>query len=491
MKRYVCIHGHFYQPPRENPWLEEVELQDSAYPFHDWNERIGAECYAPNSAARILDAEKRIGEIINNYGRISFNFGPTLLSWLERARPQTYRSILEADRRSRKRFSGHGSALAQAYNHLIMPLANSRDKRTQVLWGLADFRHRFGREPEGMWLPETAVDLETLDLLAQEGIRFTLLAPHQAGRVRKIGDKQWQNVGGARIDPRMPYLCPLPSGRHIVLFFYDGPASRDVAFSDLLRDGARFADRLLGGFDDADRPQMAHIATDGETYGHHHRFGEMALAFCLRHIEGGEQARLTIYGEYLEKHPPTHEVEILEETSWSCAHGVERWRADCGCRIGGENDWTQAWRGPLRDALDWLRDALIPPFEQAMAPLVDDPWEARDAYVEVLLDRSPQNVRDFLGRRSGRELAPEETIRALRLLEMQRHAMLMYTSCGWFFDEVSGIETTQVLYYAGRVLQLAREACDVDLEAEFLARLEKVPSNLPRWGNAARLFRSQ
>ncbi|WP_027715618.1 DUF3536 domain-containing protein [Desulfuromonas sp. TF] len=487
MNKYVCIHGHFYQPPRENPWLEEIELQDSAYPFHDWNERISAECYAPNSAARILDSEKRICEIINNYGRISFNFGPTLLSWMERAQPTVYQAIIEADRRSRKRFSGHGSALAQAYNHIIMPLANQRDKLTQVLWGVADFRHRFGREPEGMWLPETAVDLETLDVMAEQGIRFTILAPSQAEKVRRIDEENWRDVSGSRIDPRMPYLCKLPSGRRMVLFFYDGPTSRDVAFSGLLRDGAGFAERLLAGFSGG-QPQMFHIATDGETYGHHHRFGEMALAYCLRHIENEERAQLTIYPEYLAKHPPTHEVEIIENTSWSCAHGVERWRSDCGCRIGGDNDWNQAWRGPLRKALDWLRDEIVSPYEKEMSLLAGDPWDARDAYIEVILDRSPEKVKDFLARQAGRDLSAGEQTRALRLLEMQRHAMLMYTSCGWFFDEISGIESTQVLFYAGRVVQLAREACGIDLETPFLNRLESAPSNLPRVGNAARIF---
>jgi alpha-amylase/alpha-mannosidase (GH57 family) len=406
---------------------------------------------------------------------------------MERAQPTIYQAIIEADRRSRKRFSGHGSALAQAYNHIIMPLANRRDKLTQVLWGMADFRHRFGREPEGMWLPETAVDLETLGVMAEQGVRFTILAPNQAEKVRRIDEENWRDVSGSGIDPRMPYLCKLPSGRRMVLFFYDGPTSRDVAFSGLLRDGAGFAERLLAGFSGG-QPQMFHIATDGETYGHHHRFGEMALAYCLRHIENEERAQLTIYPEYLAKHPPTHEVEIIENTSWSCAHGVERWRSDCGCRIGGDNDWNQAWRGPLREALDWLRDELVTPYEKEMSRLAGDPWGARDAYIEVILDRSPEKVKDFLARQSGRELSAGEQTRSLRLLEMQRHAMLMYTSCGWFFDEISGIESTQVLFYAGRVVQLAREACGIDLEAPFLNRLESAPSNLPRVGNAARIF---
>ncbi|HWV58185.1 MAG TPA: DUF3536 domain-containing protein, partial [Longimicrobiales bacterium] len=399
MDRYVCIHGHFYQPPRENPWLERIELQDSAYPYHDWNERINVECYARNGASRILDARDRIIEIVNNYGRISFDFGPTLLVWLEENDPDTYRSILEADRESQRRFSGHGSAMAQAYNHMILPLANPGDRRTQIYWGIRDFRHRFGREPEGMWLPETAVDLDVLEALVAAGIRFTVLAPHQAKRIRQIGRDEWQDVTGGRIDPSRAYRQYLPSGKHIDLFFYDGPISRAVAFEGLLRNGERFASRLVGAFShDRDWPQLSHIATDGETYGHHHRHGEMALSYAIRHIESHRLAKLTNYGEYLELYPPTHEVEILENTSWSCAHGVERWRSDCGCSTGGQPGWTQAWRQPLRAALDWLRDTLAPRYAEAAAEVFHDPWGARDRYIDVILDRSRDNVDRFLAR---------------------------------------------------------------------------------------------
>jgi alpha-amylase/alpha-mannosidase (GH57 family) len=491
MSRYLCIHGHFYQPPRENPWLEDIEQQDSAYPFHDWNERITVECYEPNGAARILDKQRQIAAIVNNYARTSFNFGPTLLSWLEKERPVTYRRILDADRLSRERFGGHGAALAQPYNHLIMPLATPRDRQTQIHWGLADFRRRFGREAEGMWLPEAAVDVATLELLAAYGLRFTVLAPHQARRVRRHGESRWQELNGAEIDPRRPYRCRLPSGAEIVLFFYDGPIARDVAFSRLLDDGERFASRLVDAFGADSAPQLVHIATDGETYGHHHRFGEMALAYCLDILERRKLARLTIYGEFLALHPPEDEVEIRENSSWSCAHGVERWRSDCGCHIGGEADWTQSWRAPLRQTLDWLRDSLIPLFESGMAPFCTDPWAVRDAYIEIILDRSTVARERFLAQHLRRPIDETETVRLVSLLEMQRHAQLMYTSCGWFFDEVSGIETTQILAYAARALQLAEETCAVSLEKEFLARLEKVPSNLRRIGNAARLYAGQ
>jgi len=331
MDLFICIHGHFYQPPRENPWLEEVEQQDSAYPYHDWNERITAECYAPNIASRILDNEERIIDIVNNYSNISFNFGPTLLSWLERHKSEVYQSIIKADKESQKKFSGHGSALAQVYNHMIMPLANTTDKRTQIIWGIKDFKYRFGRKPEGMWLAETAVDLETLDIMAELGIKFTILAPHQAHRIRKIGSNDWQDVSNQKIDTKQPYLCQLLSGRSIALFFYDGPISHDVSFVNLLDNGEDFANRLLSTFSENQYPQIVNIATDGETYGHHHKYGEMALTYCLHYIESNNLARITIYGEYLDKFPPLYEVELYENSSWSCSHGVERWKGNCGC----------------------------------------------------------------------------------------------------------------------------------------------------------------
>ena len=435
MERYICIHAHFYQPPRENPWLEAIELQDSAYPYHDWNERITAECYAVNAVSRILDSEDHIIELVNNYSKISFNFGPTLLSWLESKAPDVYLAILEADRESQKHFSGHGSALAQPYNHMIMPLANKRDRRTQILWGIADFERRFKRKPEGMWLPETAVDIETLDMLAESGIKFTILAPHQAAQVRRIGGRARRDVRGGLIDPTQAYEQRLPSGRRIALFFYDGPVSRAVAFEGLLSSGENLANRLAGVFsEDRDWPELVHIATDGESYGHHHRFGDMALAYALNHIESKPLAKLTNYGEFLEKNPPTHQVEIIEKTSWSCVHGIERWWSNCGCNSGGHPDWNQEWRRPLREALDWLRDAIAPPYERLSLKFLKDPWAARNDYISVVLDRSPENVEAFFARHGARAHSAEETTAALKLLEMQRHAMLMYTSCGWFFE---------------------------------------------------------
>jgi alpha-amylase/alpha-mannosidase (GH57 family) len=489
MERYICIHGHFYQPPRENPWLEAVERQDSAYPYHDWNERITAECYGPNARARILDAADRIVDIVNNYSRISFNFGPTLLSWLEEQAEDVYNAVIEADALSRERFSGHGSALAQAFNHMILPLANERDKRTQVRWGKRDFERRFGRRPEGMWLAETAVDTPTLEILAEEGIAFTVLAPSQASRVRPLGGRSWRDVSGGRIDPSRAYQAKLPSGRRIDLLFYDGPISRAVAFEGLLRRGEYLAERLAGAFSDTrDWPQLVHIATDGETYGHHHRQGEMALAYALHHIESQGLARLTNYGEYLERHPATHQVELHEQTAWSCVHGVGRWWTDCGCNSGGHGDWNQAWRTPLRNALDWLRDELIPRFEGAAGELLRDPWGARDAYVDVVLDRSAESRARFLEEQRARELSDAEQVRVLQLMELQRHAQLMYTSCGWFFDELSGIETVQVMHYAGAALHLASRLFGDGLEQGFQGRLSEAKSNLPEHGDGGAIY---
>jgi len=488
MNHYVCIHAHFYQPPRENPWLEEIELEDSAYPYHDWNERITAECYAPNAASRILDNERRIIDIENNYSKISFNFGPTLLSWMEKKTPEVYQAIIEADRLSRKQFSGHGSAIAQAYNHIIMPLANSRDKRTQVIWGLEDFNYRFGRDPEGMWLSETAVDLETLEILSEHGILFTILAPHQARRVRKIGEKDWKDVSDGTINPKRCYQCMLPSGRTIALFFYDGPVSREVAFGDLLKSGENFAGRLLGLYSKSEEPQLAHIATDGESYGHHHRFGDMALAYALHNIESGTLARLTNYGEYFEKYPPAYEVEIFENTSWSCAHGVERWRSNCGCNTGAHPGWTQEWRAPLREAMNWLRDNLANLYEREVATFTNETWKIRDSYISLIHNRSSKNIASFLSHNLIRELSKKEKVRLLKLLEMQRHSLLMFTSCGWFFDDISTIEALLVMKHASRAMQLAKEVAIEDLEPQYLEILKGAISNAVELKDGARVW---
>ncbi|MBV9341234.1 MAG: DUF3536 domain-containing protein, partial [Acidobacteria bacterium] len=488
MECFVCIHCHFYQPPRENPWLEAVESQDSARPHHDWNERIAKECYLPNGAARILDAEHRISKIVNNYARISFNFGPTLLSWMEQRTPDVYQKVIDGDQQSQELFGGHGSALAQAYSHAILPLMNHRDKRTQIQWGIKDFRCRFGRQPEGMWLPETAVDIETLELLSAEGLQFTILAPRQAGRLRSHPASSWVDLEYG-VDSRRAYVCPLPSGRNIALFFYDGMISNAVAFERLLLSGENFARRLLSRLDpEGESAQLMHVATDGETYGHHHTHGDMALAYALEYVEKNRLARLTNYGQYLAMHPPNQEICIRERTSWSCVHGVARWETNCGCNSGGRPHWSQQWRRPLRDALDWLRDDLAPAYEREAKKLLLDPWLARDDYIACVLDRSPEAVENFLAAHRTGILSPDGEVRCLRLLEMQRHLMLMYTSCGWFFDEPTGPETVQVLQYAGRAVQLGHQLFGGDREREFLKRLELVHSNIQEFGNGREIF---
>lgn len=460
-----------------------IEVQDSAHPYHDWNERISAECYGPNTASRILNEKGAITDIVNNYSKISFNFGATLLSWMELNDRESYDAILEADRISLATI-GHGSALAQIYNHMIMPLATSRDKETQVIWGIRDFVHRFNRLPEGMWLSETAVDIESLELLAKHDIKFTILAPRQAKAFRKIGETQWHNAD--HIDTRRPYLCDLPSGKNIVLFFYDGDISQGVAFSGLLNDGHKLATRLINSLDKTGtEPQLCHIATDGETYGHHHKHGDMALAFCLDFIEKNSRIKLTNYAHFLSMHPPGYEAQVHEDSSWSCVHGVERWRDDCGCNTGGKPAWNQRWRKPLREALDWLRDELAEIFEKEASKMFRDPWEARNEYVNVILRRNDETIRKFMRDHCTQTVEPPQV---LRLMEIQRNALLMYTSCGWFFDEVSGIETTQIMQYACRAMQLTSQISATNLELEFRRKLEAVPSNVPTLGNAAQIY---
>jgi alpha-amylase/alpha-mannosidase (GH57 family) len=489
MEKFICIHGHFYQPPRENPWLESVELQDSAAPQHDWNERVTFECYAPNATARILNGEGAIQEITSNYSKISFNFGPTLLSWMRDKMPDIHEAIIAADKLSQERYSGHGSALAQGYNHMILPLANSRDKYTQVLWGIRDFEFRFGRTPEGMWLPETAADTPTLETLAELGIKFTILSPFQASRVKEIARRNSRDASGGNIDPTHSYQVRLPSGKSFTVFFYDGPVSQAVAFENLLVSGERLANRLMSAFNDRRQwDQLVHIATDGESYGHHHRHGEMALAYALQYIQSQNLARLTNYGEYLEKHPPTHDAQIHEPSSWSCVHGVGRWMSNCGCNSGGHSGSNQNWRTPLRNSLDWLRDELAPLFEKKAKELLRDPWQARNNYISIILDRAEPNREKFLSEHATRELNDAEKVRVFKLLELQRHAMLMYTSCGWFFDEISGIESVQVVQYAARALQLGRELFDKDFEAAFLERFKDCKSNLPENGDGRQIY---
>jgi alpha-amylase/alpha-mannosidase (GH57 family) len=487
----LVIHGHFYQPPRENPWTGAIEREPSVHPFHDWNERIHQECYRTNAFARILDGYSRIEQIVDNFERISFNFGPTLLSWMEGYDPAAYERILKADRISAVRSQGHGNAIAQGYNHAILPLCNDRDRITQVRWGLADFQHRFGRKPEAIWLPETACNDKTLGTLIDEGFAFTILSPYQAERVRPIGQEGWTNVADGTVDPGVAYRYYHRdgSGRSIALFFYDGPIARSIAFEGVLVSSQTFVSRLLTGRGGPGR--LINVATDGESYGHHFRLGELTLAHATAVEAPARGVKFTNYGAFLEKHPPSMEVEIRdgggEGTSWSCAHGVGRWYRDCGCHTNAKEGWNQAWRTPLRRALDFLRDHAAALFERGTADLLVDPWAARDAYIELVLNSSRSRA-DWLTRYAKRALTESEQILVLAFLEMQRSALLMYTSCGWFFADISGIETVQILSYAGRALDWMTELGLESPRERFLEILAEARSNVHSLGSGADIF---
>lgn len=493
MTTALIIHGHFYQPPRENPWTDTIEQQPSARPFHNWNERIHAECYRPNAYARVLDSRGFVERVVNNYANISFNFGPTLISWLEQEHRETYARIIEADRLSVRRHGGHGNAIAQGYHHAILPLCNERDRLTEIRWGMADFRYRFGREAESLWLPETAANDATLGALIDEGIKFVILSPYQAERVRRVGVDVWTSVIDGNIDPRIPYryMHPDGSGRSLAIFFYDGHVAKAIAFDSVLASSQMLLERFERAV--GDDGQLVNVATDGESYGHHFKFGDRCLAYAL---EAGARERgfeVTNYGAFLATHEPEFEVEIKqgeegEGTAWSCAHGVGRWTRDCSCHAGAQEGWTQAWRTPLRAALNYLRDEAATHFETLGGDLFRDPWAARDAYIELLTDASADRA-DFFARHAGRSLNAEEQTRALTLLELQRSALTMYTSCGWFFNDISGIETVQDLKYAGRVLDFLGELKIKPPRAAFLELLAEAESNIEQFGNGADIYR--
>ena len=476
----VCIHAHFYQPPREDPWLESVLGDATAAPCHDWNECVYEQCYKPNMAARLLDGSGHIVNINNNYRHISFNIGPTLHSWIAARAPLLAEGILKADREAHAAL-GAGGAIAQAYNHMIMPLSSGMDKRTQVRWGAADFMSRYGRKPEGMWLPETAVDTASLEALAAEGIKFTILAPHQCAFVRPPGRDWIKTPGGDGLDVTRPYFATLPSGRKITLIFYCGGIAQDIAFGGLLHNGDFFAESLLSKLPRDGEPRMLTVATDGESYGHHHRFGEMALARAAQVLYNSADVTLTNIAAFLRSYPARWECRISERTSWSCAHGVERWRSNCGCHTGGEAWWDQSWRKPLRDALDHIRDAIDETYEHQLNPLCDSPWELRDDAIELYLDDltglSADDVRAKKRAFLAARCAAAADRRVMTLLEAQRMRMFMYTSCGWFFNDISGIETRQILAFAIRAIELTRAVSGVDLEPDFLNALRRARGN--------------
>jgi Domain of unknown function (DUF3536)/Glycosyl hydrolase family 57 len=471
------LHGHFYQPPRENPWTEVVPRQPAAAPFHDWNERITAECYRPNGWARILDDHGRIVAIVDNYEHLSFNVGPTLMSWLDGHAPETYARIVNADRATRR-------AIAQAYGHAILPLCNDRDLRTQVRWGLADFRHRFGRSAEGMWLPETAVDDRTLAVLAEEGVRFTILAPSQIAGSRRLdgdGGAAWRTLAedeGVALPGTARWRHPDDPTLGVDLVIYDGPISHDVAFGGF--PSQVVVERIVGRASG----ELVSVACDGETFGHHHHYADRGVAYALTVEADRRGVALPRLADWLAEHPPAHEARV-RVSAWSCIHGVGRWMEDCGCHTGGEAGWNQAWRSPLRAAFDRLRDAAVETFERRGPAVLRDPWEARDAYVEVLLgmtsiDRfAAEHVRG----------AGEHLVEALTLLESQRHALLMYTSCGWFFNELAGLETVQIMRYAARCVDLLAELGESPPIDDVLAILAEAQSNDPDEGDGRDVWR--
>ncbi|MCC6774780.1 MAG: DUF3536 domain-containing protein [Gemmatimonadaceae bacterium] len=475
--RSVVIHAHFYQPPREHPFFDEIEAEASAAPYHDWNERIDRECYRAVVAARVTGARGGITRVVNTLEQLSFNVGPTLSTWLEQHSPDTYHDIIAADRASCRRLGGHGNAIAHPYHHVILPLASRRDKVTEVRWGIADFRRRYGRDPEGFWLPETAVDDETLDVLAQEGIRFTVLAPYQVL---------------TRAPNGLPGRYTTSNGRTIALCTYHGDLSHGIAFGGLVRDAGAWASAILDV--PADRTtkagatadghatvQLVSMATDGETYGHHHKFAEMALARVFELVTQ-HGARVENYASFLARHPATVDVELVAPTAWSCAHGVERWRSDCGCRSDGVRNPSQAWRTPLRDGLNELAVELHTIFERDGAPHLGDVWAARDAYGHAV-SRDADARRTF----SSECLPPTASVEAKRrvaeLLEMERDALRMFTSCAWFFDDIGGIEAQQVLRYALRSIDLSGDARR--LRAMLCATLQLGQSNDARTGTGA------
>ncbi|MDR0356412.1 MAG: DUF3536 domain-containing protein [Deltaproteobacteria bacterium] len=487
--RYLIIHGHFYQPPRENPFSGSIADQPSAAPYPNWNKRICQECYSPNALARLLDDKGEITRVVNNYQHISFNIGPTLMSWLAEEEPETWALAVEADRLGALAHDGHGPALAQVFNHVVMPLANFRDKQTQIVWGREFFKKTFARDPEGMWLAETAADSVSLSLLAKAGLKFTVLAQNQIDAVRPLTadrSEPWEPVG--QPDPREPYRIFWGDGQddYLDVFVYDGPVSRAVAFESLLRDGENFLNRTRQAFGAPfpdGRPRLVNLATDGESYGHHFQFGEMALAYLIDKIEttrddSADPTVLTNYGHFLSLFPPRMEARLVENSSWSCVHGVERWRSDCGCRTGGEAHWNQKWRGPLRDGLNWLRDELSSLFERSLAELLNDPWLARDDYVRVVMsDYDPGEQESFLQKHSRRPLAAAERRTALRQMEIQLMSLYMFTSCGWFFDELTGLEPVQNLRYASRAIALSDDSSRERLKNGLLAHLRLAKPN--------------
>lgn len=484
INKFVCIHGHFYQPPRENPYTGEIPVEESASPFHDWNERIFQECYKPNTEAIIVDAKGKVKERVNNYEYINFNFGPTLAEWIIKEHKTTFDKIVEADKESIKHYNGHGNAIAQIFNHIIMPLANRRDKVTQVKWGVKFFEKYFERKPESIWLAETGCNYETIEVLIEEGIKYIILDPSQSLKVRKIGGKEWVDVSDNSINTKQPYRCFLKnSKKYIDIFFYDGPISKSIAFDDIAFSSEKLMSRIEQATGmETEKPQLISLAVDGETFGHHKKFSDRTIAYLLKYLVKIRGFKITNFGEYLEMFPPEYEVvlkpgEFDEGTSWSCVHGVGRWKRDCGCSTGGEFGWNQKWREPLRNSLNGLRDKLSAIYEIYGRGMLKDVWIARNDYIELMLDRSDESQWKYFERNASKVLTKDEKELCLNLLEMEKLALYMFTSCGWFFNDLNGLETKKILQYAQRAIDLGEKISGLDLKTDFLEELSKAKSN--------------
>jgi alpha-amylase/alpha-mannosidase (GH57 family) len=484
-KKYLCIHGHFYQPPREDAWTNEITPQPSAAPFHDWNERIFQECYKPNAHAVIVDDSDNVITKVNNYEYLSFNFGATLIHWIKKFHPKTYNLIIDADKVSVTKHKGHGNAIAMVYNHIIMPLANERDKITQIKWGVEDFKFHFHREPEAIWLSETACNQATVEALIQKNIKYIILDPSQAEKTRKAKRGKWKDVSNGNINPKIAYRCysEIHKDKFINIFFYDGPLSRNIAFDDHIYDATKLTNRISQNIDPKCKTdQIISSAIDGETFGHHKHFAERTLAYFFYELAARTGFTVTNFGEYLAEHPAEYEVKIKsgpdgEGTSWSCVHGVGRWKEDCGCSGGGMDGWNQKWRSPLRDSLNWLRDELAKIYEDIGNQFLKNVWDARNDYIKVILNPDLKTGSEFFYHNAKKYLSANESEFCIKLLEMQRYGLLMFTSCGWFFADISGIETIQILQYAARSIELAYEVSGKNLENEFLEKIAEAKSN--------------
>lgn len=482
MTKYLTIHGHFYQPPRENPYLEKIEAQESAYPYHDWNERINDECYRPNTCSRVLDGEGKIIDIVNNYEYLSFNIGPTLMQWLEANDRDTYQKIVEADKISCKKHNGHGNAIAQVYSHIIMPLASNRDKITQIKWGIEDFKRHFGRDPEGMWLAETAINFETVIALIDNGIKYTILSPFQAEKVRNLFSNVWLDVSEGTIDPTQPYRVYVNDERtkFLDVFFYDAPISTAVSFEHLLKDANSFMERLAtAAGPNEGRPTLVHVSTDGESYGHHEPFGDMCLAYFYKYLAPKYGFKILNYAQFLELYPPVSEVVLKagtnnEGTAWSCSHGVGRWKEDCGCSTGARANWNQKWRAPLRDGLNFLRDKFWNLYVTGAKDAFKNLEKARNDYYLLI---SGKYSEEYYFNKHLKKNSKADKNELLKLLEIQRYSQLMFTSCGWFFADISGIETVQIIKYANIAMKYASAFTEEDLERMFLKYMHHAHSN--------------